>query len=303
MRSFAQQRWAWAAGVIVLVSTILAAQTSEEPIVRARPAYRASVPVTDPTAAAKAPRAATVGTPEYLIQDRPAELRRDDEIGWFMLEFAPQPDQADLPPQRVLPGPMLAAMERLQEEMGGPTFMVSGESTRYHGHQYILVRNLLVADSPSPPAAPTEAASPPAQTPSQAQPAATASADILQRMMQDLPARPVGLAEPENEQPSAAPSVAPGAGRQTPRADRGDMIIDRLGWIVPSHAQPGWFEFRFVSDNTLADCPLLILPSLLLQRNESAVGKMRMSGEIVRYRGRTYLLPRKLLGERDLGQF
>ena len=54
---------------------------------------------------------------------------------------------------------------------------------------------------------------------------------------------------------------------------------------MPSTTQKDWYEFRFVSDNTLTESPLLIMPSLMLNRNEKSAKKLRMSGEIILYRG------------------
>ena len=307
---------------LLACASAMAAEPSAPPAARARPAYRANVPVTRATSSTVSTAAPRIALPEYGLRDRRATLRRDDQAGWYVLDFQPQAGQPDVPGQRVLPCPLLSAMEQAQEQRGSPVFVVGGESTRYHGHQYLLVRDLLLSDEPADPSAQVQppASPPPAPPAGQAGPAGTvptevapagapaggevSSAQLLERMMQGLPAKPLGPAPQQVEEPQpAAPSMAPGASRLERKADRGDMVVDRLGWIVPSRGRPGWFEFRFVSDNTLDESPLLILPSLLLQRHETAARKVRMSGEVVGYHGRTYLLLRKLLVERDMDQF
>ena len=60
---------------------------------------------------------------------------------------------------------------------------------------------------------------------------------------------------------------------------------------------------RFESDNTLADEPIRLLPCKLLQKAKRRGGRLRISGEITRYQGRRYLLLRKVLPERRMGQF
>ena len=312
--------WVAAAAALLAASACLAQAPAPSrgvdlPPARQRTgAYRNPVPVTDPARGGQSAGPFVPRTLEYIVQERQATLHRDDQAGWWVLDMLPMAGQADLPPHRVLPSGMLAAME--QANGAGPvTFIVSGQSTRYRGEQYILVNDVLAMDAP-PPAPPLQAAGSgtvaPAGGPvspaelSAIAPAGQAdgsAAAILGRMMQDVPAKPV-LAAPEDDvEVAAAPSVAPGASRLASQPDRGDMMIDRLGFILPSKSMGGWYEFHFVSDNTLGESPLLILPSLLLQRNQSLPRKVRMSGEVVRYRGRAYLVLRKLLAQRNMDQF
>lgn len=292
-----------AASWLAWASAVCLAQSGQA--APSRPAYRNAVPVTEPTSAVKVPRIAIPTQPEYVVTDRRATFHRDEQAGWYVLTFLPADGQPDLGEQRVMPSRMLTALEQAREEYGDPTFVISGQSTRYRGNQYILVERLLVAqvEAPMPEPAPQQTA-PPIQAPVQSDAAAAAptSGDVFDRMMKDVPGRPVAVVT-HDAPPIEPTSIAPGASKQAFQADRGDAVIDRLGFITHSVSQPGWFEFHFVSDNTLGDSPLLILPSQLLANSESSSRKVRMSGQILRYRGRTYLMLRKLLKERNLDQF
>jgi len=119
------------------------------------------------------------------------------------------------------------------------------------------------------------------------------------------------------------PSVAPITGQQLNK-DRGRVLVDRLVTIRGpkadfgsfSHGGAGasddWWEARFVSDNTLQDQPIRLLPCKLLQVAESLharqrwggdTARFRVSGLITNYKGKQYLLLRKVVVERDMGQF
>ena len=86
-------------------------------------------------------------------------------------------------------------------------------------------------------------------------------------------------------------------------------MVDRVVRIVKCR-DGDWWEAHFQSDNTLREPPLRIHPSLMLVRAQSlsrAMGladlKLRISGQITYYRGRRFLLLRKLLKQRNMGQF
>ena len=85
-------------------------------------------------------------------------------------------------------------------------------------------------------------------------------------------------------------------------------VVDRLVRILPDERERWWLA-RFESDNTLADAPVRLLPCRLLEQARTAADEaeeppvFRVSGEVTRYKGRRYLLLRKLLQERDLQQF
>jgi hypothetical protein len=116
-----------------------------------------------------------------------------------------------------------------------------------------------------------------------------------------VPTAPLALTQP------AAPSVAPLPPQPTTSSTRGSMIVDRVVRIYPE-GKGGWWVIGFQGDNTLREPPIRLLPSPLLEEAEKDVAaapakiKFRVTGELTEYKGRRYLLLRKLLVEKDLGQ-
>lgn len=102
----------------------------------------------------------------------------------------------------------------------------------------------------------------------------------------------------------SAPGAAPGA-KTRPRLPDGYMLLDRTGRI----AQEGhWWAFIFESDSdTHPEPPMKLLPNQTLERmvRESRGGLdpvvFIVSGEVTDFRGDNYLLPRKVLRKRELG--
>ena len=87
------------------------------------------------------------------------------------------------------------------------------------------------------------------------------------------------------------------------------IVVNRLARLVPDRAS-GWMLARFESDNTLQQPPLRLLPCKVLERAERMTArapakmvKFRVSGVITQYKGHRYLLLRKGVLEREMGQF
>jgi hypothetical protein len=77
-------------------------------------------------------------------------------------------------------------------------------------------------------------------------------------------------------------------------------VVDRLAHVQPAGAD-GWPLAVFVSDNTLREAPMRLLPNRLLGRTPT--GEHSLSGEVFIYRGRGYLLLRKAVRHFDMNQF
>jgi hypothetical protein len=147
------------------------------------------------------------------------------------------------------------------------------------------------------------------------------SNDLLKALMRDAPGEPIlppvlptGYKDP---MPSVAP-LPPGGVVELDPGREGD-VTDRVAYIVPE-GESNWFLVRFYADNTLQEPPLRLLPCTELERANMAPGdanksaantptgsqpaakKFRVSGELSEYKGRRYLLLRKILPERDMGQ-
>jgi hypothetical protein len=225
-------------------------------------------------------------------------------------------------------------------------FEVSGETTVYRGKSFFAITGLArpraaridnrppaaartgpEARTTSRPAAEGGASGAPASSPATAASRPFAdirtSADVIAaRLLADRPAQPVHVPRDPGP-PSAAPSVAPSVAPQLSE-DRGEMRIDRLVVISGPHADydafmragpgdsEGWWAARFVSDNTLQDQPVRLLPCRLLmvaeklhaeRRRAGKTARFRVSGIITQYKGGQYMLLRKAVVERDLGQF
>jgi hypothetical protein len=99
---------------------------------------------------------------------------------------------------------------------------------------------------------------------------------------------------------SGANAVAPGAPSVSIQRE-GTSVVDRVGRLARSGDAQQW-EFVFEADGqALSDPPVIILPNLKLMAMEDAVGgsrrdlRFRVTGDLTEYRGRNYLLLRKVL--------
>src|SRR4029453_5539662 len=130
--------------------------------------------------------------------------------------------------------------------------------------------------------------------------------------MLNQPLRPTG--DGRSAQPTTAPAVqgggidatsgnaavATGAPVVTVMRE-GTDIVNRVGRLTRSADGQSW-EFTFESDGrSLQDPPIVILPNLSLVALETAVSssssrdiRFRITGEVTEYRGRNYVLLRKV---------
>jgi hypothetical protein len=153
-----------------------------------------------------------------------------------------------------------------------------------------------------------ETASHPASSPAGPRvPPGPAAADILQMLSHERPGKNLAVGVATSSPAAVAPSVAPLPAQSTFAATAGPMIVDRVVQIYPA-GKKGWLAIHFVGDNTLREPPMFLLPCALLETAEEQIAgsaehlKFRVSGETTDYHGRKYLLLRKLLVEKDLGQ-
>jgi hypothetical protein len=87
------------------------------------------------------------------------------------------------------------------------------------------------------------------------------------------------------------------------------MVADRIVYMS-TDANTGWSTVRFIADNNLLEQPIRLLPSeqVLRAKDLSATKlgrnvRLRVSGELTRYKGKEYLLLRKVVREREMRQF
>ncbi|MGC9455575.1 MAG: hypothetical protein ACP5HU_12030 [Phycisphaerae bacterium] len=223
-----------------------------------------------------------------MVIDQPGRLR-DRSGDWVLLEFTG--DRAAGLPEviRVLPCELLERMEELADSRQRALFRVSGEVTRHEDHAYLLPRKATLEAPPQ--RSVEQVTTEPTTRPVATAPAErTASPDeIIGKLLQEQPGKPVLPVETDTE----------GQGR---------FVIDRLIRIVPDE-RGRWHLARFESDNTLSDRPMRLLPCRALEQAMEVFDEhetpppFHVSGEVTRYRGDTYLLPRKLVLKRGLGRF
>lgn len=259
---------------------------------------RQPVPLTPPSfGTPRRPRPQVEGS-EGMLVDARCRFARDAQSGWFILQPL---DEAGEPSGsfRVLPSRELEVLEYLAGQNAGTIFHITGQQVFYKHQAYILLQTVMSEADERPPGAAEEAA-PADQGPQASGTRRPANLeDIRRSLMKNKPPKPVDMAAAANEQTP----IEPGGESQQPgsQSPPGGMIVDRTIRIIPSAEGP-WLEAHFVADNNLQDRPLLLLPCRLLEQAERTSGKMRVTGIIRHYRGRDYLLLRKVLPERDMGQ-
>jgi hypothetical protein len=249
-----------------------------------------------------------------MVIDRRARLSRDSRNGWFAFRFEEDPALSPEQPRWALPCQMLEKMEEYAARDANCAFRISGENVVYESKCYLMLGKAIV-EGPRPPAPPPGASKPkpfPVVAPAGTQPAAATSPsarttrpaggptadDILWKLLQERPGIPVTVPARPVVGPDH-PSVAPVTGKPI-WSDQVWMIVDRLVRVLRDK-RGAWYEVHFESDNTLREAPVRVLPSSLLENVEDGQ-KFRISGIITLYKGKRYILLRKALRERPMGQ-
>jgi hypothetical protein len=245
-----------------------------------------------------------------MIVDRRCRAGYDDENGWTVLELLDDAPYGDVP-RRVLPCGLLAKLEELGARRPRPVFRVSGETTVYKHNCYILLRKLVidsraaeaVGSASAPVSVPGSApATAPARTHAEGA-GASRSDRILKELLRERPGKPVALpGRPDPKDLDAVPSVVP-VGPKARRAAGGTMAVDRIVRVLPEGPDSNWLVARFESDNTLQEPPARLLPCATLAEAARLGGRLKVTGEFTHYRGRRYLLLRKVFRFRDMRQF
>ena len=281
---------------------------------------RAKVPVTTPEGYQPVEEVRPLPPDGSLVIDRLCRVEQDKKTGWTIVTFHDEPGRQAEEPRWALPCERLAKIEAFVAEHPGAAFRMTGESLVYRGRCFLLITQEPVVVGPQgraetkpakePAAKPeTTPESHPASKPATSRPTAGSELEpvadeIFQQLMRDRPAKPMDTSAYRPTAPAVAPSVAPvPAGAEAMAIGGDDIVVDRIVTIPPAKPDGGWREVRFKSDNTLLEPPLLLLPCLMLERAESMGGELRVSGLVTTYKGRRYLLLRKALRERDMGQF
>jgi len=289
------------------------------------------VPITLPKDMEKPAESAPLPAEGTMLVDRLCRLGSERDSYWLVLTFEPEPGRpagqstgGDEIERRVLPCELMEQMETLAARTPSTRFRMSGETTVFEGHAYVLPTKVTVLphealSAPAPaqpsPAETTNAASTPLGGPrpgkapaAAGKPGELTSDDLLQALLSENAGRPIQTVPVLPDSPKPA-SVAP-TGPGVLSAARGEMVADRLVRIVPD-PQGRWWIAAFEADNTLQEPPMRLLPCAMLAKAKSLAGEarpgrmriFRVSGKVTRYEGNRYLLLRKVIVELNLGQF
>lgn len=264
----------------------------------------------------------------YVIAARQARITRDKD--WYLAHLAPTPRLPDAPPLRILPNRRLTTIEGVLAEARAPLmFVVTGHVTEFQGVNYILIENLAEVSATRPahgagtkgpvsgsrgedigsasrPAGPEAAASAPANA------APLSPEQVIRQLMQDRPRKAVVLpdeppvsAATTRKAPTNADSGESGATKDGPEWPEETLLADRNGRVV---AGQNWWTFVFEDPGQAPQSkPVRVLPNRLLERavalsegGEKGI-VFNISGVVTVHRGQNYLLLRRLVVRRDLG--
>ncbi len=119
---------------------------------------------------------------------------------------------------------------------------------------------------------------------------------------QNVPLAPVGQ---EDETIVSGVDASPEGTRKAPLLPDGSLLVDRAGRVVK---EGQWWLFVFESDNeSLLEPPMKLLPCQALERmvRESRGGVdsviFIVTAEVTDFKGENYILPRKVMRKRNLG--
>ena len=261
---------------------------------------RSPVPLTRPRGAAgrSARPGAVLPADGSALNDRTCRLGGPDRQGWRTLQFEPVGDGASPRARRVLPCRLLDRMEAVASKKPDALFRIWGENTVYKNRLYLLPLAVTVLQGSEPPGG--------AETPEPDKPDKPVEVDdVVRELLRDKPERAIVVPVRAGTSPADSHrAVAPGVKKPAPRA-RGRIVVDRLVRMKLSDDERGWSLARFEADNTLAEPPMRLLPcrQLALAEKLAPGGPIRITGQITLYKGRQYLLLRKVLHQRRLGRF
>ena len=279
-----------------------------------RPLIIPDVPVTHPRGhqpRRKGDVRKTLPEDRSTVVARVATIAKDKE-GWLVATFESDRFAHPLVPRRLLQCRLLQRLEEILAEHPRGRFRISGETTSDGLHAYLLLRRVSVLENePSSKPKPSKTEKPRSKKDEKDKPLAKGyTAELIEGLMKDDPGRAIRTeAAPKRTKASNVESVAPAG--YTPEPGREYLVVDRIVRVILARQKDDyWYEVRFESDNTLREPPMRVHPCQLLVK---AIGlgnqlghsnlKLEISGEITHYRGRRFLLLRKVIAHREMGRF
>ncbi|HNX27667.1 MAG TPA: hypothetical protein PKK48_09705 [Phycisphaerae bacterium] len=256
--------------------------------------------------------------------------------GWYWVRYEASHGKTPRAQQRLLPCRILQSVEEQLAVKPDTLFDIYGQAMLYDGMTYLLLRRVTIEDGNSQRIEDASVKNVQDEEPdllrptgkslqqttvasvntattveksSSAAEAISKTDDLLAGMMSETEGRAIRTTNaPSRSAEENKTSVAP-AGQMPLTQGRENLVIDRLARVVKSK-HSDWYEVHFISDNTLREPPYLVLPNSRLTeslRLNSYLGyhdrKLRISGEVIFYKGRRYILLTKVFPERDMRQF
>jgi hypothetical protein len=193
---------------------------------------------------------------------------------------------------------------------------VTGRVTEFQGRNYILLEDLQEVSLKTPPVTVDTATTQTEEVELQDDETAEepTAEEIMRRLMKRRPAK--ALVMPDRVRVADTKTsgdntnqdhTSPMDSVETIRWPEETMLMDRLGRVVPGEQ---WWSLSFENRGTGdEERPIRLLPSRLLENAiaVSGAGKksqvILVSGEVTEYKGANYLLLRKVLVRRDMGNF
>jgi len=140
-------------------------------------------------------------------------------------------------------------------------------------------------------------------------PAATKSQeDVLKELLKDTMPKPLASPEQGSDEAKTPPVKAVDPKAKVPFIVReGDVVINRLGRLDKDAKGSALFVYE-ADSSALTEPPLILLPCQKLEQMEGWAkqkpdAKFVITGEITVYHSQGYLLLRKVMLYRDMGQF
>lgn len=244
----------------------------------------------------------------YIVANRPGRIEREGDR--VMVYLDPVEGLPDAQPMQALPNSRLGLLETVlaRDDRPDRRFAITGRVTEFHGRNYILLENV-TERTPRP--APSAAAAPEPQQPEGETPATQpveprepTAEEVVEQLLRARPRRSLVIPS----QPTATAPADDTSAAESPEGWTEDtLIVDRPGRVLPN--EPWWtFSFEDLSA-TPKDRPIRILPNQLLEQAIALSGGgersrvLIVSGEITVHNKTHYLLLRKVIAQRDLGNF
>lgn len=255
------------------------------------------------------------------VVDRLCRIKPDPS-GWVLVLFPTEGDRKVIRPRWALPNKVLEAVEALHAKTPDIMFRVSGEMTVYRDNSFILLRRVGIVEperdepveyvstdvtpvAPKAETQPADSAKPSPETqPKTKTGAGPSSVDLMKTLLSEKNPTPVILPRRKTKTVAAkVKSVAPGAKGDIIEPATARLVVDRLMTIRKTNLAR-WREATFEADNTLREPPVTLLPCRLLSYAEKQppTRRLRVTGEVMRYKGKRYMLLRKVIIERVMNR-